>query len=263
LHQLCIHRLRGALIAAQANTTRHTISCKACDLTPQCHAADPDAMKLLFDFFPILLFFITYKVASTRAADAAAFTTQHLSFVVAGGVVSATEAPVLLATVVVILATLLQVGWVMARGKKVEPMLWVSLALIVVLGGLTIWLRSETFIKWKPTLLYAAMATSFAVAHVVWRKNLLRSVLGAQIKMPDAIWTRMLFWWVAFFSAMAVLNLWVAYNFPTETWVNFKVFGLIGLTFAFTLGQGLVLAKHMQEPSDDASQAENTKGTKP
>jgi intracellular septation protein len=216
-------------------------------------------MKLLFDFFPILLFFVTYKVASSRAADAAAFATQHLGFAVAGGVVSASEAPVLLATVVVIVATLLQVGWVMARGKKVEPMLWVSLALIVVLGSLTIWLRSETFIKWKPTLLYAAMAISFAVAHLVWRKNLLRSVLGAQINMPDAVWTRMLVWWIVFFGAMAVLNLWVAYTFPTETWVNFKVFGLIGLTFAFTLGQGLVLAKHMQEPSDEAPQQESPK----
>ena len=204
-------------------------------------------MKLLLDFLPILLFFGAFKYAEGHKDWAAAFATEHLGFMVAGGQVGPGEAPVLLATVVVVVATLAQVLWLKARGKKVDMMLWVSLALVTVLGGLTVWLHSETFIKWKPTGLYWAMGLSFLVSQFLLGRNLLKLMLGEQLQLPEPIWARLSLAWTAFFAAMGVLNLWVAFNFPTDTWVNFKLFGGIGLMLLFTLGQGLYISKHLPE----------------
>src|ERR1043165_9538943 len=114
-------------------------------------------MKLLLDFLPLILFFIAFKGAEGNPDTAAAFATQHFGFLVQGGVVVPQEAPVLLATVVVMIATLAQAAILKARGKKIDLMLWISLALVIVLGGATIWFHNETFIKWKPTGLYWAM----------------------------------------------------------------------------------------------------------
>jgi intracellular septation protein len=211
-------------------------------------------MKLLFDFLPIILFFVSYRIASSRAAEAAAWATQTFGFMVSGGVVGPDEAPVLIATVVVIVATLAQVGILLARKQKVDAALWVSLVLVVVLGGLTLWLRSETFIKWKPTLLYGVMALALVLGQLVWRKNLIKSLLGGQLALPDAVWARLLTWWIAFFVVQGALNLWVAYSFETSTWVNFKLFGALGLTLLFTLAQGIYLARHL-EPSDGRDDA--------
>ena len=207
-------------------------------------------MKLLFDFLPIILFFVAYKVAGSNPDAAAAFASEHFGFLVSGGVVAAAEAPVLLATVVVILATLTQVLLLKLRGRKIDTMLWVSLVLVVVLGGLTLWFHSETFIKWKPTLLYWVMAAAFALGPLLFGKNLLRVLLGEQLELPPPVWRRLNWAWVAFFALMGVLNLWVAYNFATDTWVNFKLFGGIGLMLVFTLAQGLYLSRYLpDEPS--------------
>jgi intracellular septation protein len=209
-------------------------------------------MKLLFDFLPIILFFVAFKVADNNKAAAAAFATSHFGFMVSGGIVGPEEAPVLLATVVVVIATLLQVAWLLARGKKIDMMLWVSLALVVVMGGLTIWLHSETFIKWKPTLLYWVMAGALLVAWLGWRKNLIRTLLGEQLTLPEPIWQRLNMAWASFFAAMGALNLWVAYSFATPTWVNFKLFGIMGLLLLFALGQGLYLSRYMRdEPKEE------------
>jgi len=206
-------------------------------------------MKLLLDFLPIILFFGTFKYAEGNAAWAAAFATQTLGGIVAGGVVGPQEAPVLLATVVVIVATLVQVTWLKARRKKVDLMLWVSLGLVVLLGGLTIWFHSETFIKWKPSALYWTMGLALAIGQLVFGKNLLRLLLGGQLQLPAAVWQRLNWAWVAFFALMGVLNLWVAYNFSTAAWVNFKLFGALGLMLAFTVAQGLYLSRYLeQEP---------------
>ncbi|WP_284616887.1 septation protein A [Aquabacterium humicola] len=204
-------------------------------------------MKLLFDFLPILLFFAAYKLAGAYPDAAAAFATQHLGFLVAGGRVGTEEAPVMLATVVVIVATLGQVAWLKLRGRKVDFMLWVSLALVVVLGGLTIWFHNDTFIKWKPSGLYWAMGLSFWISQAVFGRNLLRLMLGEQIKLPDGVWRRLNFAWIAFFGLMGLLNLWVAYSFSRDAWVNFKLFGGIGLMLAFTLAQGFYLAKYIED----------------
>ncbi len=213
-------------------------------------------MKILLDFLPILLFFATFKYAEAHQEWAAAFATEHLGFLVAGGQVGTTEAPVLLSTVVVIIASLAQVAWLKARGKKVDLMLWISLALVVVLGGLTVWLHSETFIKWKPTGLYWAMGLSFLISQFVFRRNLLKLMLGEQLQLPEQVWTRLSLAWAGFFAFMGVLNLWVAFNFSTSTWVNFKLFGGIGLMLLFTLAQGLYISRHLPEdPADDAAAA--------
>lgn len=205
-------------------------------------------MKLLFDFLPILLFFGTFRYAEAHKVWAAAFASQHLGFIVAGGVVGPEEAE-MLATVVVILATLAQVAWLKSAGRKVDLMLWISLALVVVLGGLTVWFHSETFIKWKPSVLYWAMGTALWVSQAVFGKNLLRTLLGQQIQLPAAIWHRLNFAWIAFFAAMGLLNLWVAYSFTTSTWVNFKLFGGLGLMLAFTVAQGLYLSRYLKDDS--------------
>ena len=199
---------------------------------------------------PIILFFATFKVAEGRREWAAQFASDHLGFIVNGGVVGPGEAPVLLATVVVILATLAQVGWVLARGRKVDTMLWVSLALVTVFGGATIWFHNETFIKWKPSVLYWVMGLSFWLSQLVFRKNLLRALIGEQLTLPPGVWQRLNFMWVAFFAFMGLLNLYVAYSFSTDTWVNFKLFGGIGLMFAFTVAQGLYISRHVQDEAE-------------
>ena len=209
-------------------------------------------MKILFDFLPILLFFGAFKYAEGQKDWAAAYATEHLGFLVSGGVVGSGEAPVLLATVVVIVATFAQVAFLMARGKKVDLMLWVSLALVSVMGGATIWFHSEAFIKWKPTALYWFMGGALLVSQVVFRKTLLQVLLGGQLELPGAVWRRLVVAWIAFFAAMGVLNLYVAFNFETATWVNFKLFGGLGLMFAFVLAQGLYLSRHMQPDAIDA-----------
>lgn len=202
-------------------------------------------MKLLLDFLPIVLFFASFNLAEKHTDQAAQLATDWFGFMVSGGVVGPKEAPVLLATVVVILATLAQVAYLKLRGRKVDTMLWVSLVLIVVLGGATIWFHSETFIKWKPTGLYWAMALAFLLSPLLAGKNLLKSLLGEQLQLPAPVWQRLNLAWVVFFAVMGVLNLWVAFSFSTAAWVNFKLFGGMGLMLLFTLAQGVYLSKHL------------------
>jgi intracellular septation protein len=203
-------------------------------------------MKLLFDFLPIVLFFAVFKAAEGQPDTAARLATDWFGFMVSGGVVSPKEGPILLATVVVVVATLAQVVFLKLRGRKVDTMLWVSLALVTVFGGATIWFHNETFIKWKPTILYWLMGLSFLLAPLFGGRNLLRTLLGEQIHLPDPVWQRLNLAWIVFFAVMGVLNLWVAFNFPTDTWVNFKLFGALGLTLLFTLGQGLYMSRYIE-----------------
>ena len=211
-------------------------------------------MKLLFDFLPIILFFAAFKVAGSDKESAAAFASEHFGFLVSGGQVRPDDAPVLLATLVVIVATLAQVVILKLLSRKVETMLWVSLALVVVLGGLGIWFHSETFIKWKPTLLYWVMGAAFLLGPLLMGKNLLRMLLGEQLELPAAVWQRLNLAWVGFFAVMGTLNLWVAYTFSTDVWVNFKLFGSLGLMLVFTIAQGLYLSRYL---SDEPSTKEN------
>lgn len=203
-------------------------------------------MKLLFDCLPILLFFLAYQLAEAQPDAAAAFATEHAGRLVSGGIVTPDIAPVLLATLVVMLATAAQIGWRLVRRQKVDAMLWVSLVLVSVLGGATVWFHDETFIKWKPSVLYWAMGMAFWLSQALWRRNLLQLLLGEQLQLPPAAWRTLTLMWISFFTFMGLLNLYVAYSFPTEVWVDFKLFGGIGLLLLFTLLQGLYLSRHLR-----------------
>jgi intracellular septation protein len=200
-------------------------------------------MKFLFDLFPVILFFAAFKISEKFPDDAAAWLGQWLG----AEAVTSAQAPILVATVVVILATFVQIGWVWLRHGKVDKMLWISLVLVVVFGGMTLLFKDESFIKWKPTILYWVFAGSMGIAALVFKKNAIRSMLGEQMQLPDAVWTRVNLSWIAFFLFMGAANLFVAFNFPTDVWVNFKLFGGMGLLLAFALAQGVVLSKYLEE----------------
>jgi len=208
-------------------------------------------MKLLLDFLPLILFFVAFKGAEGNPDAAAAFATEHFGFLVQGGSVGPSEAPVLLATVVVMIATLAEAAILKARGKKIDLMLWISLGLVVVLGGATVWFHNETFIKWKPTGLHWAMALTLWISQAWFGKNLIQAMLGAELQLPDAVWLRLNRAWVLFFAAMGVANLYVAYHFSTSAWANFKVFGVTGLILLFTLAQGLYMSKYLPAQEED------------
>lgn len=208
-------------------------------------------MKLLLDFLPLILFFSSYKYAENHAAWAAAFANEHFAFMVSGGKVGVEEGPVLLATLVVMAATLAQVAFLKLRRMKVDLMLWISLGLVVTLGAATVWFHNKTFIMWKPTGLYWTMALVFWASAALFGKNLIQSMLGAELELPAAVWGRLNRAWVVFFGLMGGLNLYVAYNFSESTWVSFKAWGVTGLIVVFTLGQGFYLSKYLPE-SDTA-----------
>jgi len=129
-------------------------------------------------------------------------------------------------------------------------MLWVSLAIITVFGGATLFFHNPTFIKWKPTALYWLFGCVLLGSAALLHRNLIRNMLEAQIRLPDPVWERLNLAWASFFIAMGLLNLYVAYNFSEETWVDFKLFGGIGLMLAFVLGQGFYLSRHLEEESN-------------
>ena len=175
-------------------------------------------MKFLFDLFPVVLFFLAFKLFDIYIATATA-----------------------------IAATFLQIGWLKWKGRKVDTMMWVTLAIIVVFGGATLALHDETFIKWKPTVLYWLFGAALVVAELAFRKNLIRAALAEQVTLPDRVWARLNWSWVAFFLFMGAANLYVAFNFSTDAWVNFKLFGGMGLMLAFVVLQAVFLARHIEE----------------
>jgi intracellular septation protein len=203
-------------------------------------------MSLLLEYFPILCFFISFKLAGAYAEATAAWASAHLSFLVSGGQVLPSQAPVLISTLVVMLATLLVIGLQVSLKRRVPAMTWFSLALVVALGGATVWFHDETFIKWKPTGLYWTMALVFAVAPLLG-KNLPKLLMQEHAQAPDSVWARLNWAWVAFGLFMGALNLWVAYRFTLDAWVNFKLFGGIGLMLLFLLGQAYLLSPYLRE----------------
>ena len=177
-------------------------------------------MKFLFDLFPVILFFIAFKF---------------------GGIY--------VATAIAIAATFAQIGWVWMKHRYVDTMLWVSLAIITVFGGMTLIFHDEIFIKWKPTVLYWAFALTLAGSTLALKKNLIRVLLAEQFDAPEIVWTRLNWSWIGFFVFMGFANLAIAFAFglSTETWVNFKLFGGVGLMLLFALAQGLMLSKYIEE----------------
>jgi intracellular septation protein len=207
-------------------------------------------MKFLFDLFPVILFFLVYKLGESHQEAAHALAIQYMGGLISGGNVSPEQSPIMLATAVGIVATVLQIGYLLARGRKVDGMLWLSLGVIVVMGGATIYFHDENFIKWKPTILYWAFALALFVAQFGFRNNLMRKVMEQQVKLPEAVWYRVGLAWMLFFAAMGLLNLFMAFvvfKGNTGAWVSFKLFGFTGIFFAFVVVQTLMLSKHIQE----------------
>jgi intracellular septation protein len=209
-------------------------------------------MKLLLDFLPIILFFGAFKYAEGHADWAARFATDHFGFIVSGGVVGTEEAPVLLATVVAIVATCAQIAYLLARRRKIDMILWITFAIVVVLGGATIWFHNPTFIKWKLSVLYWTMGLAFWISQAFFQKNLLQSLMGDQLVLPAKVWQRLNVAWIAFYAIMGLLNLYVAYNYTTSTWANFKVFGATGLMLVFMVAQGFYVSRYLEpEPVNE------------
>lgn len=198
-------------------------------------------MKILFDLFPVILFFATYKFASHDTHGAASC--------LAGAQASLpiTQEPILLATVVAIAATFAQVGWLLLRKQKVDVMLWLSLAIIVLFGGATLYFRDPTFIQWKPTVLYWLFGAALLIAATLLKKNLIRQMMESQISLPDVVWGKLNGAWVLFFFIMGAANLTAVHFLSCDAWVSFKLYGLTALMLAFVVGQSLVLGKYMEE----------------
>lgn len=175
-------------------------------------------MKFLFDLFPVILFFIAYKLAG-----------------------------VYMATLAAIFATAAQIVFVWIKHRKVDKMLWISLILIVVFGGATLLLHDEQFIKWKPTVLYWTFAVGLLISATMFKKNLMRMAMGQHIQLEDKVWRALNFAWSGFFVLMGVANWYVATYYSTDTWVNFKLFGSTGLTLAFVIIQSIWLARHIKQ----------------
>ena len=173
-------------------------------------------MKFLFEFFPVALFFVAIQIWD-----------------------------IFVATAVAIVATVIQVGWLVARRKKVPSMLWASFVIIVVFGGLTLYLRDKTFILWKPTVLYWLFGIVLAGGALLGR-NFIRALLAEQINLPEPVWRRLNWSWVGFFAFMGALNLYVAYNYSEKIWASFKLFGGTGLMLIFIVAQSAFLAKHVE-----------------
>ncbi len=176
-------------------------------------------MKLFLDFLPLILFFAAFKLAD-----------------------------IYVATAVAIAVSVLQIGWLKFRGQTVGTSQWLSLAVILIFGGATLLLHDENFIKWKPTVLYWAFGGILAAGKLFWRRDLLRKLIDdKEIVLPEAVWGMLTWSWAGFFALMGLLNLYVAFTWPLEVWVNFKVWGGIGLMLAFVLAQGIVLSRYLPE----------------
>ncbi|MDM0111060.1 septation protein A [Variovorax sp. J22R133] len=178
-------------------------------------------MKLLLDFFPILLFFGAFKLYD-----------------------------IYVATAVLMGATAIQMGFIYMTHRRLQTMQKATLVLILLFGTLTLALHDERFIKWKPTVLYAAMGIALAVSYWALKKNFLKMLLGQQLDLPDRIWTHLNIAWIAYCFFMAAINGWVAAYYSTEAWVNFKLWGY-AFPIAFLVAQGLYIAPHLKsdEPS--------------
>ncbi len=181
-------------------------------------------MKFLFDFFPILLFFIAYK-----AYD------------------------IYVATAVAIIAAFIQVGWFWLQHRRFEKMHVITLLLITLLGGATLMLQDPDFIKWKPTIVNWLFGVVFIGSQFIGKKTIIQRMMESSVELPAAIWIKLNLAWAIFFIFLGFLNLYVAFSghYDMDAWVNFKMFGMIGLTFIFIIGQAFFIGRYIKEPEDE------------
>jgi intracellular septation protein len=177
------------------------------------------SMKFLFDLFPLICFFAAYMLADIFVATAA-----------------------------VIVATVAQVGWLRLRKRPIDPMLWMTLAIVLVFGGLTLYLNDNRFILWKPTILYWMFSAVLTVSALFLRKNLIKTMYAkAELHLPDFIWARLNWSWSIFFALLGVANLYVAFSYSEPTWVKVKTFGFTSAMILFIIGQFLVISRYLPE----------------
>lgn len=187
--------------------------------------------KFLFDLFPLILFFAAFKYTDD----------------------------IFIATAVAIGATVVQFIWLKVTGKKIEVTHWINLTVIVVFGGATLYFQNDLFIKWKPTVLYWLFSAILLGSRVIFKRNIMQTMMGSQITMPSAIWDKLNVSWAGFFIISGALNLYVAFSghFNESQWVNFKVFGLMILLILFVIAQSVWLGKHMSQDSDTAGASDS------
>lgn len=179
-------------------------------------------MKLLVDFLPIVIFFVVYKMTND----------------------------LILATAILIPATMLQMGYTWLTTKKIEKMQLVTLIMVVVLGGLTVALQDGQFIKWKPTIVNWLFGLAFLGSQFIGKKPVVQRLMEKGRQLPSRIWRQLNFAWFVFFAVMGSLNLYVAFNYSEATWVDFKLFGMLGLTFVFILAQGIYMSRFMPKDNE-------------
>lgn len=203
-------------------------------------------MKFVSDFFSLLLFFVVYLIGEQFPAQAQRYAGQLLGGMTRDGVVPPDQASILLAIAVAIVVFTLQIAIYLAMRRKVSVVQWMSFAILVVFGGASIYFHSDTFIKWKVTVLYWLFAAVLWAGIAFFRKNLIRALMEpGGVELPDGVWHRMNQSWMAFFVALGALNLLVAFHFSRTTWVTFKSFGLTALTVVFALAQGLLISRYL------------------
>lgn len=179
-------------------------------------------MKFLFDLFPIILFFAAYKMYD-----------------------------IYVATAVAIGAAFVQTGLFWIKNRRFEKMHLITLAILVVFGGLTLALRDPVFIKWKPTVVNWLFAGVFMGARLFSKTTLIERMMGHAISVPAAVWQRLDWAWVLFFIFIGIINLYVAFNYSESTWVNFKLFGMMGMTLVFVFAQAFYLGRYMETSEDE------------
>lgn len=175
-------------------------------------------MQIFFDFFPIILFFVSYKLFG-----------------------------IYIATIVAIIASISQTVLYRLKHHRFEFVHIITLITLILLGGATIFLHNIIFIKWKPTVLYWLLALMFLTTHFIGEKNLIQRMMEGKLALPKAAWNKLSLCWILFFAIMGIANLYVVYHFTTDTWVNFKLFGTLGLTIIFVFVQSLYMAKYIKD----------------
>ena len=183
-------------------------------------------MHAIFEYIPLIIFFVVSKTVDIYWATGA-----------------------------LIVTSALQVLYYVIKKEKIPTRHLVVFLMVAVFGGLTIFFHNDAFIKWKVTIINGLFACALLVSYYGFNKNIIKQFLGEALTLPDNIWARLNLAWACFFSCCAILNIYIAYSYPLETWVNFKVFGLTGLTFVFAISSVLFLYKYMpQEENEDDEQ---------
>ena len=208
-------------------------------------------MKFLYDFFPVLLFFIVYKFYSVIPPDLIhAVNALPLMSLTPGRAADA----IYMATAVAVVASFMQVSLYWLKARRFEKSHLISLAVLCVFGGATLALRDPLFIKWKPTILNWLFAAAFFSSQFLGNKTLVERMMSHAIAVPELIWRRVNLGWVCYFIVAGLANLYVAFNFSEATWVDFKLFGLMGLTLAFVFAQALYLSRYMEADKQETKE---------